>query len=407
MARAINRLTARGLEALDDPGLHADGAGLYLRIDQTGAKRWVYVFFWRGRRREMGLGSASPGGVALKDARTEAAEARRKVGQGIDPIADRKVIDSSSITFGAFAQDVIAEMDDGWRNPKSAEQWTASLKTHAPMIWRKPIADVDTDDVLDALRPIWTKLPETARRLRGRIETILDHARIKTLRTGENPARRRGHLQILLPKQPKSHGHHTALPYEDTPAFMTLVRAREAMAARAMEFAILAAGRTTEVREATWPEVLGRAKSWPEATGDLWIIPPERMKGDEEHQVPITDPMRTILDALWPLRVADDGYIFPGDQRIEPLSRMAMLMLLRRMEVEATVHGFRSTFSDWAHDCTDHPHEVIEQCLAHKVGTKSAQAYRRRKAVAKRRALMEDWAGFCAKPASNVVIFRA
>ena len=394
MARQINRLTAKTVASLREPGMHADGAGLYLKIDQTLNRRWVLVYFWRGRRREMGLGSAET--VSLAAARQAAGAARQQVAAGVDPIDARKVEVGGSQTFGEFALVVIEEKRPGWRNPKSADQWTASLKTHAASLWKRPLADVDTRDVLEVLKPIWQELPETAVRVRSRIEHILDVAKVKGLRTGENPARWRGHLALLLPKQARIRGHHAALSYEGVPAFMMRLRERQAVAARALEFTILAASRTTETREAVWSEIVG----------DVWHIPAERMKGAKPHRVPITPRMREILDEMSPLKT-DADFIFPGDQRIEPLSRMAMLMLLRRMDAAFTVHGFRSAFRDWAGDCTAFPRELVEEALAHTVGNAVERAYRRSDALAKRRGLMEAWEKFATTPpAENVVPFR-
>lgn len=393
MARAINRLTAKTVATIREPGMHADGAGLYLKVDQTLNRRWVLVFFWRGRRREMGLGSAEA--VTLAVARQAAAAARQMVAEGIDPIGARKLETGAAVVFDAFAEQVIADLTPGWKNPKSADQWRASLKAHAGAIAKRPVPDIDTEDVLLVLKPIWHEIPETALRVRSRIERILDVAKVKGLRTGENPARWRGHLQLLLTKQQRARGHHTALAYEGLPAFMQRLRERPALAARALEFTILSAARTTETREATWSEI----------DGDVWTIPAERMKAKKAHRIPITARMREILDEVAPLRTAGD-FIFPGDQRVEPLSRMAMLMLLRRMNEAFTVHGFRSAFRDWAGDCTSYPRELIEEALAHSVGNAVERAYRRRDALAKRRGLMEAWDQFATTPPSaNVIPF--
>jgi len=395
MARAINRLTARTVAALKEPGLHADGAGLYLRIDQTLNRRWVWVYFWHGRRREMGLGSAQT--VELKEARRLADDARKVLASGLDPIAARKAEQVGEMTFGVLAERVIADLAPGWRNPKAEKQWRASLKTHAASIWKLPVSTVDTRQVVDVLQPIWTRLPETASRVRARIERILDVARVEGLRKGENPARWRGHLQIILPRQTHQPGHHAALSYEDVPAFLERLRQREAIAARALEFTILTAMRTSEV--------LGTPKA--EIQGALWIIPGERMKAAREHRVPLCARAIEIVEEMSDLNDGSE-YLFPGDQRIEPLSNMAMLMLLRRMEETITVHGFRSAFRDWAGDCTDYPRELIEQALAHTVGSAVERAYRRRDALEKRRKLMDDWGAFCTTPPnSNVIPFRA
>lgn len=393
MARAINRLTVKTVAALREPGMHADGAGLYLKVDQTLNRRWVLVFFWRGKRREMGLGSAET--VSLAAARQAAATARQMVAECVDPIGARKLEAGAAVTFRDFAEQVIVDLTPGWKSPKTDSQWRASLDTHAGAIAKRPVSDIDTEDVLLVLKPIWQALPETASRVRARIERVLDVAKIKGLRKGENPARWRGHLQLLLAKQARVRGHHTALAYEGVPAFIQRLRARPAIAARALEFTILAATRTSETREARWSEI----------DGDVWTIPAERMKASKPHRVPITARMREILDEVEPLKAAGD-FIFPGDQRIEPLSRMAMLMLLRRMEESFTVHGFRSAFRDWAGDCSNAARETVEEALAHAVGNAVERAYRRRDALAKRRELMEAWEKFATTPpGANVIPF--
>lgn len=393
MAREINRLTSKTVDALQEPGLHADGAGLYLRIDQTLNRRWVFVFFWRGRRREMGLGAAA--GDNLRKARLAAADARRLLSEGVDPIDARKreLLAASPRTFGEVALELIEQLKGGWKSEVTPAQWESSLKMHAPKIWLRPVADVDTVDVLDALKKIWASHHETARRVRMRIERTLDYARVKGFRDGENPARWRGHMQLMLPSVSHVVENHASMSYEDLPAFIVSLRKREATAARALEFTILTVARTTVTVEATWGEIVG----------DVWIIPKERMKTPKDHRVPLTPRMVEILDEMRPLRTAGD-YIFPGDQRIEPLSDMAMLMLLRRMKVDVTVHGFRATFKDWAEDCTDHSNVIIETALAHSVGGAVERAYRRRDALEKRRALMADWEAFCTTPPSAKVI---
>lgn len=393
MPRQINRLTVKTIAALREPGMHADGAGLYLKVDQTLNRRWVLIYFWHGKRREMGLGSAET--VTLAAARQAAASARQMVAEGVDPIGARKLQTGSAITFRDFAELVIVDLTPGWKSPKTDGQWRASLDMHAGAIAKRPVSDVDTEDVLLVLKPIWNTIPETASRVRARIERVLDVAKIKGLRKGENPARWRGHLQLLLAKQQRVRGHHKALAYDGVPAFMQRLRERQAIAARALEFTILAASRTTETREANWSEI----------DGDIWTIPADRMKASKPHRVPITGRMREILDEMAPLKT-EAGFIFPGDQRIEPLSRMAMLMLLRRMSAPFTVHGFRSAFRDWAGDCTPYPRELIEEALAHTVGNAVERAYRRSDALAKRRQLMEVWEQFATMPPNaNVLPF--
>lgn len=394
MARAINKLTAREVAALDEPGMYGDGAGLWLKVDQTLSKRWVFVYFLAKKRREMGLGPVSQ--VDLKTARAKAAAARQLVADGRDPIAERRLEEQSATTFGEVAERAIATLEDGWRSKKTAGQWRASLKTHAADIWKMPVSAVTTGHVRAALDPIWQSLPETATRVRARIEHVIDVAKVEGLRQGENPARWKGHLQLLLGRQAKERAHHEAMPYEDVPAFIQRLRLRRANAARALEFTILGATRTTETRMARWSEI----------DGDLWVIPGDRMKSGREHVVTLTPRMLEILEEMKFQRTAGD-YIFPGDQRVEPLSNMAMLNLLQRMEVEVTVHGFRSSFRDWAGDRTSFPREVAELALAHRVGSETELAYRRRTALDKRRELMTAWATYCTTPpASNVRQFR-
>lgn len=393
MARAINRLTTLRVKALAEPGLHADGAGLYLRIDQTLNKRWVWLFKWQGRRREMGLGSAQT--VELKEARKRADAARTVLAAGLDPIAARTAEAFGEMTFGALAERVITDLAQGWRSPKAEAQWRASLTTHAAKLWPMKVAQIETEHVLAALSPIWQRLPETAGRVRARVERILDVATVEGLRTGDNPARWKGHLQVLLARQQRIRGHHTAMPYEHVPAFMRDLRGREAMAGLALEFAVLTVTRTTETREARPEEIVD----------GVWIIPAERMKAGREHRVPLSTAALAVVERALAAR-GDNPFLFPGEEYQAPLSRMAMLMLLRRMEVDVTVHGFRSSFRDWAGDCTDFPRELIEEALAHAVGSTVERAYRRRTALEKRRGLMEAWGKFCAEP-SNVVHLRA
>lgn len=394
MAREINKLTAREVASISEPGMYGDGAGLWLKVDQTLSKRWVLVYFLAKKRREMGLGPVAQ--VDLKTARLKAAAARQLVADGRDPIAERQLEEKSATTFGEVAERAIATLEDGWRSTKTANQWRASLKTHASEIWKMPVSAVTTAHVRDALEPIWQSLPETATRVRARLEHVLDVARVEGLRQGENPARWKGHLQLLLGRQAKDRAHHEAMPYEDVPAFIQRLRLRRANAARALEFLILSATRTTETRLARWSEI----------DGDFWVIPGERMKNGREHIVTLTPRMLEILDEMKFQRAAGD-YIFPGDQRIEPMSNMAMLNLLQRMDVEVTVHGFRSSFRDWAGDRTSFPREVAELALAHRVGSETELAYRRRTALDKRRQLMTDWSTYCTTPpTSNVRQFR-
>ena len=390
MARTTNRLTARGVQALREPGLYADGAGLYLRVDQTGARRWVWIFHFLGKRREMGLGSAAD--VSLADARSAAEDARRLLAAGEDPIAQRKLaqMPPAARTFSAVAAELMDSLEPSWRSPKQRGQWEASLKQHSPLIWKADIADIDTEMVLQALRPIWSAKPETATRVRSRIERVLDAGKVRGLRDGENPARWRGHLSALLPKAERNKDHFEAMPYEDVPAFLKLLQTRSSVSARALRFLILTAKRSGEVRGATWSEI----------RGDVWVIPADRMKAGREHREPLSAAALAILD-LTPACVRS-GLIFPGWNG--PMSDMTLSKVLRANKIVGpTVHGFRSSFRDWAGDCTGFARETMEEALSHRVGDAAEQAYRRRTALEKRRDLMTAWADFCTGAAVNNV----
>lgn len=400
MARLVNRLTDRTVRALKEPGLYPDGAGLYLEVTKGGSKQWAYIFQWRKKRTQMGLGGLLA--VSLAQAREAAAEARKLVKQGVNPIEARKAEAMAAKTFGDMADAVLETKKDGWKNEKHREQWETSLNVHAAPIRPKPLADITTDDILDILKPIWTRIPETASRTRGRIETVLDAAKAKGLRAGENPARWKGHLEHLLPKRKKLYrGHHAALGLAELGAFMAALRERQAMAARALEFTILTAARTGEVLGATWAEFdLYRA---------VWTVPAERMKLRVEHRVPLSTPALTLLTELARASNAKpDELVFPSVITGGKMSNMAMLMLLRRMtRPELTVHGFRSTFRDWAGELTNFPREVAEAALAHTVGTDVEKAYRRGDALLKRRKMMEAWATFCARTGVLIEFRRA
>jgi len=376
--------------AAKGPKYYADGDGLYLQVSASGARSWVFVFRWQGRRAEMGLGSAAAGAVGLAEARDARDDARKLVRDGINPIEARRVagVVEAPPTFGEVATALVKQLAPGWRNPKSPKQWIATMKTHAPVIWALPIQEVTTDHVLAALHPIWGSKPETARRLRSRMERVFRAAKVKRLRTGENPAAWRDHLEVLLPPARKlSRGHHPAMPYADLPEFIVALGGREALAARAVEFLILTGARTSEVRLATWSEVDLKAA--------IWTQPPAHTKSEREHRVPLSPRAVTILDELEGARAADT-YLFPGPSAGRPLSTGALERLLDRMKLSHfTVHGFRSTFRDWVGEATEFPSELAEMSLAHLVGGEVERAYRRGDMLDKRRRLMEAWAEFC------------
>lgn len=387
MALALNKLNARGVATITKPGRHGDGGGLYLVVDKSGAKRWVFLYRRLGILREMGLGSLKS--VTLARARDLAGEARANLQAGIDPIAVKKSAPIIIPTFGEEADSFIAAMAPQFRNAKHLDQWKMTLKVYAAPLRLKRVDEITTADVLEVLRPIWLEKPETAARLRGRIERVLDAAKARGHRKGENPAVWRGHLANLLPKRKKlSRGHHAAMPYEDVPAFIVELRKREAMAARALEFTILTAARTGETFGARWKEI--------DLEAALWVIPADRMKAGREHRVPLAPRTHRILTELAGLGAEPDAHVFSGQKEGRPLSIMAMNMILRRMKVDVTVHGFRSSFRDWSGNETAFPREVAEAALAHVVGDQTERAYRRSDALEKRRKLMIAWANYCA-----------
>lgn len=389
MARQINRLSARGAETLTAAGRHADGGGLYLSISDEGRRRWVFLFAWHGKPREAGLGSAGRGGVSLKDAREKAAHGRQLVKNGVDPIAFWSKPPATAVpTFGKVADEFVASHRTGWRNDKHAAQWVMTLTTYCEVIRKLPVDNVDTEGVLSVLKPLWSRAPETASRLRGRIEAVLDAAKARGHigRNEANPARWRGHLDKLLPKRSKFvRGHHAAMPYVNVPAFVLEIRRREATAARALEFCILTATRSSETMHARWQEM--------DLNGRTWTIPGARMKAGREHRVPLSDRAVEIVKELRSLK--DSDFVFPGQRPGRPLSNMALDMLLRRAQSEYTTHGFRSSFRDWAGNETSFPRELAEHALAHVIGDRAEQAYRRSDALARRRELMDAWAKYC------------
>ncbi|WP_152047344.1 tyrosine-type recombinase/integrase [Aureimonas psammosilenae] len=402
MARTTGKLTDTGIKSSGlKTGRHSDGGGLYLNVAAAGSKSWVFMWTIGGKRREMGMGAYPE--IGLARARKMAAEYREAVAEGRDPIAERVEAQaaSSEPTFGECCDQLIASMSSSWRNEKHRAQWKMTLEVYAKPIREKRVSAIDTNDVLKVLNPIWTKKAETASRLRGRIENVLDFAKAKGWRTGENPALWRGHLKnVLPPRQKLTRGHHAAMSYDQVPALMVALRKSEGLSARMLELTILTAARSGETREAVWPEFdLDKA---------VWTIPAKRMKAAKEHRVPLSGRAVKILRELHEVRT--DNLVFPGNQRgepaegVKPLSVMAMDMLLRRMKQDVTVHGFRSAFRDWAGEETNFPREVAEQALAHHVGDAVERAYRRGDALEKRRQLMEAWASYLAPAGEGMVV---
>lgn len=393
MAHKINRLNARAVATLKKPGRHADGGNLYLSISPNGGRRWTFLYRWHGKSIELGFGAVRD--VTLARARERATEARSALAEGINPRGIR--VASSGVTFGEAADRLIEAMRPSWRNAKHAAQWTMTMKHYAAPLRRLPVDAVATDDVLGVLRPLWNAKPATAGRVRGRIERVLDSAKAQGFRSGENPARWRGHLDQLLPKRQRlTRGHHAAMPYSEVPAFIVDLRAREAVAAIALEFAILTAARSGEVLGATWPEI--------DFEGAVWTVPAKRMKAGREHRVPLAARALAIVRELHELRTCE--FVFPGLNGRRAVSARAFGQIPSRMQVEdATVHGFRSSFRDWASERTTFSNEVCEMALAHTIKNVTEAAYRRSDVLDKRRELMNAWGDFCAKPPAKVIEF--
>jgi integrase len=400
MVRAKKRLTTLSVKSISKPGMHSDGGGLYLHVSSAGAKSWIFRWKRDNRSRDMGLGPAVD--VSLAEARELVTDARRTVRQGGDPIEEKrarrlgaKLEAAKAMTFADCATRYIAAHKAGWRNPKHAAQWPSTLEAYAyPVFGDLPVQAIDTALVMKALEPIWVEKPETASRVRGRIEAVLDWAKVGEFRDGENPARWKGHLEHKLPKKSKvaKVEHHAALPYSEIGAFMMALRQQEGIAARALEFTILTAARTGEVIAARWDEINSAER--------LWTVPSERMKAGREHRVPLSEWAMTMLDEMQKIRLSD--FVFPGAKVARPISNMAMTMVLRRMgRNDLTVHGFRSTFSDWCAERTAFPSEVREMALAHVVGDRVEAAYRRGDLFEKRRQLAEAWARYCSTPAAT------
>ena len=386
-------------------GRHADGGGLHLVVKPSGARSWVFRFMLNGRSRDAGLGpAAGTGSLSLADARDAAAVLRMKVRSGIDPLDEREqkaaqklavaqAAKVAGVTFKVMAALYIAANEDSWRNDKHRQQWRNTLTTYVyPQIGDVPVGAIQTAHVLSILEPIWKSKPETASRIRGRIETVLDSAKARGYREGENPARWRGHLALILPVRTRlSRGHHKAMPYDIIPKFISRLRERDAVAALAVTFTILTAARSGEVFGAQWDEIdLAQA---------VWTIPAERMKAAKEHRVPLSSSAVDILETLKPL---GSEWLFPGTNGGK-LSSMAMAMLLRRMNVDVTIHGFRSGFRDWAAECTGYAHEVAEMALSHTIGNKVERAHRRGDLFEKRRRLMNDWADYCCNEHTTIL----
>lgn len=412
MARLVDKLGYLKVRDETKPGYHSDGNGLYLQVSVTGSKSWIFRFTINGRQREMGIGAVHT--LGLSEARLKAKEQRLLLADGKDPLEVRKAaLDAANLarakmmTFDQCAAQYIAAHRQGWKSAKHAGQWAATIQTYAsPVFGGFPVAEVDTALVMKALNPIWTEKTETATRVRGRIESVLGWATTSGYRQGENPARWRGHLENLLaaPNKIKDVKHHPALPWQEVGGFMASLRTQEGIAARAVEFAILTATRTNEVRGATWNEI--------DIDGGLWVIPGSRMKGGVTHHVPLSLAAKSLLSQV----PRADKFIFTGATYGKGLSDMSLLEVCRRMDESEiklggkgwkdpvqnrtiTTHGFRSTFRTWGAEsvANSFPREVLEHALAHKLPDKVEAAYLRGTMFEKRIMLMEAWADYCAK----------
>ena len=405
MPRKAQELSPLAVGRLTEPGHHAVGgvAGLYLFVKDTGARSWVLRTMIGAKRRHVGLGGFPD--VTLAMAREKARKARDAVVEGIDPIAQRRAAASAlrasqvaETTFKQAAESYIKAHGDTWKNAKHEQQWTNTLTTYAyPVVGHLGLQHIGQEHILKILEPIWKDKTETASRLRGRLEVVLDWATVRGYRKGDNPARWKGHLDKLLaaPGKIQKVEHHRALPIADMPKFMTALREREGLSARALEFTILTAVRSGETRGATWAEIDKKAK--------VWTIPAERMKAGKEHRVPLSTTALKLLEKLAQGKPGD--FVFPAP-RGGALSDMALTAVMRRMKVDAVPHGFRSTFRDWAAEHTNYPREIAEQALAHALESKVEAAYRRGDALEKRRQLMMEWATFVGSATTIPFMFK-
>jgi integrase len=406
--RAVGLTAAKVLKA--KPGRYCDGAGLYLLVRSADAKFWLFRYTRNGKMREAGLGPASGrAAVSLADAREKARRFHDMVREGLDPLDERgaekarKKAEAAlqatrGRTFADVAELYLRAHETSWKNPKHRQQWRNTLRDYVlPVIGNLPVASVGTGEVVQIVEPLWKEKSETASRLRGRIESILDYAKVRGWRDGENPARWRGHLDHLLPARSKIRRvkHHAALPWRDVGAFMAALRSQTGVSARCLEFAILTACRSGEVRGAAWPEV--------DLREDTWTVPRERMKAGEQHRVPLSKPALAVLEKMAELRTDSrpDSLIFPGGRTGQPLSDVALAKAIRATGfADATTHGFRSCFRDWVAEATSYPRELAEKALAHTLSSAVEAAYQRGDMFDKRRRLMNEWAEFCVRPAS-------
>lgn len=404
MKHQLHKLTALAVSKMTKPGLHNDGGGLYLQIKINGSghvrRSWIFRYKFQKKADMMGLGPLHT--ISLSAAREQAALCRKLLFDGINPRVHRdqkraedQLEQANQKTFKECATQYIEDNKAGWKNAKHTKQWSATLETYAyGIIGDMVVAQITTHMIVDILLPIWIEKASTANRLRGRIETVLDWAKVMGYRSGDNPAIWKGHLDKILPARSKVKKvvHHPAMPYKEIPEFFTQTKIRDGVSIRALEFAILNASRASEILAATWQEINFEEK--------LWIIPAHRMKSAREHRIPLTEEAIKLLQSLPGYKIQEDirkdMYIFPSKQKGKSLSNMSMTTVLRRMNKgEYTQHGFRSSFRDWAAEVVHYPREVIEHALAHKLADEVEAAYQRGDLLEKRRQLMADWANYC------------
>jgi integrase len=397
-------LKQSAIDALTTPGMHLIERGLYLQVRGPASRSWIFRYRFQGRQHDFGLGSAFD--VSVAEARNRRDDARTALRAGIEPVKQKRDSEAqvrvdahARVTFREHAELYLHAHDSFWSNDVHRAQWRQTLEKYVyPLLGERPPATITTSDIVDVLRPLWADKHETARRLRGRIETILDYAADPDDTNYRNPAARTAPLLRALPKVKRDVKNHPALPYAELPAFFAALNARDSMAARALELTILTAARTSETLGARWAEINHDNK--------LWIIPATRMKKRREHRVPLSDAAVAVLERAREAQVG--AYVFPSLPADRPFSNMAMLALLRRLgRADLTVHGFRSTFRDWAGDCTTFDRETVEFALAHHIADATEAAYRRGSALVKRTALMQQWGAFCTTPPADVVELAA
>jgi integrase len=397
MARPLHRLTAIKVQRAKRPGMYADGGSLYLRVAEGGSKQWIFRYVVNGRMRDMGIGPEHT--LSLAEAREKARDARKLLLDDIDPIDSKharkaalRAADARAMTFRQCAEGFIKDNEASWRNAEHRRQWISSLQQYAyPVLGSLPVAAIDTPLVLKVIKPLWERAPETARRVRGRIENVLGWATVHHYRSGDNPARWNGLIEHALPDRPKAE-HHVALPHTEVPAFIAKLRQNGSTAARCLEFLILTGVRLNEARGAAWDEV--------DMDGAVWTVPAERTKANKDHKVPLSDAALAILKAMQAIRRGD--YIFAGRNGDAPIGKNVPTQITKQIGgAELTTHGFRSSFRDWASERTSFPREVAEMALAHAIPNAVEAAYRRGDLFDKRRKLMEAWADYCGKPAAS------